>query len=81
MKFEIELESSKEDMVPSVSEVEFNFREREKITTDFIGMDGKLLDRKSGDTPSYRLKGGEMYVRAVVSYRGKKAWTQPVFVR
>ena len=52
-----------------------------KFTTEFIGRDGAVL-RKTGANPAvYRLKGGESYVRAVVTNSGgEKAWIQPVFV-
>ena len=53
-----------------------------KYTTDFIGKDGKLLERSVDNSPSYTLKPGEPYVRAkVTSSSGEVAWVQPVFAR
>jgi hypothetical protein len=50
--------------------------------TEFVGQDGAVLARRTGLAPSYRLQGGERYVRArVTGPRGRHAWTQPVFVR
>ena len=61
----------------------------EKFLTRFIGGKGRVLAEVAGLTPSYEMKGGEMYVRAVVTSTGapevasdefgfKRAWTQPV---
>jgi hypothetical protein len=61
----------------------------EKFVTRFIGGKGRVLAEVAGLTPSYEMKGGEMYVRAVVTSTGapevasdefgfKRAWTQPV---
>ena len=53
---------------------------RPKCTTDFIGADGKLLERSFSNNPSYTLRPGELYVRAkVTSSNGEMAWVQPVF--
>ena len=53
-----------------------------KYTTDFIGKDGKLLERSVDNNPSYTLKPGEPYVRAkVTSSLGEVAWVQPVFAQ
>lgn len=50
--------------------------------TRFIGPHGKLLAVENGRAPFYRFTGNESYVRAVVTDSdGRKAWTQPVFVR
>jgi hypothetical protein len=61
----------------------------EKFVTRFIGGKGRVLAEVAGLTPSYEMRGGEMYVRAVVTSTGapevasdefgfKRAWTQPV---
>jgi hypothetical protein len=66
----------------------------EEFTTRFVGVRrqgtaGELLAEVKGLTPSYALKPGERYVRAVVTSTGKpavpsdefptkRAWTQPV---
>lgn len=61
----------------------------EQFVTRFIGGKGRVLAEVAGLTPSYEMKGGEMYVRAVVTSTGapevasdefgfKRAWTQPV---
>jgi hypothetical protein len=61
----------------------------ERFVTRFIGGKGRVLAEVAGLTPSYEMKGGEMYVRAVVTSTGvpevasdefgfKRAWTQPV---
>ena len=52
----------------------------EKVTTYFIGPEGKVLGKSIEPTAVYRRKGSEAYVRArVESSTGAKAWTQPVF--
>ncbi len=49
--------------------------------TDFIGKDGMILSQVEGTEAVYRIRGDEGYVRAqVMSSRGFKAWTQPVFL-
>ena len=61
----------------------------ERFVTRFIGGKGRVLAEVAGLTPAYEMKGGEMYVRAVVTSTGapevasdefgfKRAWTQPV---
>ncbi len=53
-----------------------------KYTTEFIGKDGKLLQRSVDNNPSYTLKPEEPYVRAkVTSSLGEVAWVQPVFAQ
>jgi len=53
-----------------------------RFTTEFIGADGKVLDRTFDNPAEYRLKAGEAYVRARVSdSNGWQAWVQPVFAR
>ena len=52
----------------------------EKVTTYFIGPEGKVLGKSFEPTAVYRRKGSEAYVRArVESSTGASAWTQPVF--
>jgi hypothetical protein len=54
----------------------------EKITTYFIGPEGKVLAKSFESTAAFRFSGPEAYVRArVESSTGAKAWTQPVFLR
>jgi uncharacterized protein (TIGR03437 family) len=52
-------------------------------TIDFIGKNGRLLQRSPSTTGSpavYTFTGDEMYVRAkIVNAAGQTAWTQPVF--
>ncbi len=49
-------------------------------TTDFIGMDGKVLSQVHGVEAHYPIEGDEGYVRATVrASDGTRAWTQPVF--
>ncbi|HSS18591.1 MAG TPA: CehA/McbA family metallohydrolase [Pyrinomonadaceae bacterium] len=49
-------------------------------TIDFIGRNGQLLQRNTGDAAAYAFTGSEMYVRArIVNDAGQTAWTQPVF--
>lgn len=53
-----------------------------RYRTRFIGKAGRMLAEVPGLTPAYRLRGGEGYVRAVITdSNGAQAWTQPVFVR
>lgn len=49
-------------------------------TIDFIGKNGRLLQRSNDAQATYQFTGGEMYVRAkVTNAAGLAAWTQPVF--
>jgi hypothetical protein len=51
-----------------------------RFLTKFIGHGGTVLAEVPGLRPTYRLKGGESYVRAaVVDSNGARAWTQPLF--
>ncbi len=51
---------------------EFNFK--------FFGADGRLLKEVNEETATYRLKGGEKYVRVeVMNNAGRKLYTQPVY--
>jgi hypothetical protein len=51
-----------------------------RYTTRFIGEGGKVLAEVVGRSPQYRFRGGERYVRAVITDSdGRRAWTQPVF--
>jgi hypothetical protein len=50
-----------------------------RYLTEFIGQGGQVLARSTILKPSYRISGGEGYVRARVSdSSGRMAWTQPV---
>lgn len=52
----------------------------DRFRTEFVGKDGAILAVTHGTRPSYTFKGGEAYVRAVITDSdGRKAWTQPVF--
>jgi len=51
-------------------------------TTTFSGRNGAVLATSDGARAAYAIKGNEGYVRATVrSSTGKKAWTQPVFLK
>ena len=53
----------------------------ERITTEFIGAGGEVLDRQVGTDAAYRFTGSETYVRARLSDTGGCfAFTQPVFL-
>ncbi len=48
-------------------------------STAFLGRGGKVLCEQHGTEASYRIQGGEGYVRArVTSSWGARAWTQPI---
>lgn len=48
----------------------------------FIGKGGRLIEEVEGSSATYRVKGGEGYVRAkVIESNGAAAWTQPIMVR
>jgi hypothetical protein len=50
-----------------------------RYVTEFIGQNGRILERSTTLRPSYRITGSEGYVRARVSdSSGRMAWTQPV---
>jgi len=67
IKIEIEPESNRPDNVA-------------RYTTVFTGPDGRVLDRVEGNSAAYRPGKSDGYVRAtVLSSRGTRAWTQPVF--
>ena len=71
-----------QDLDISKSEIRITIlpRTNEKFRTYFIGAGGKTLHVSTDATPSYKLNGGETYVRArVESSYGDAAWTQPVF--
>ena len=60
--------------------IETKPRQTEKFRTYFIGSGGKVLKIDTDENPSYKMKGGEKYVRArVESSYGDVAWTQPVY--
>ena len=53
-----------------------------RFTTEFIGRGGRVLATVPGNSPRYAITGNEGYVRArITDSQGRKAWTQPVFVR
>lgn len=52
-----------------------------RYLTEFIGRNGRVLATSTTLRPSYRMTGGEGYVRARISdSSGRMAWTQPVRV-
>jgi hypothetical protein len=53
-----------------------------RYLTEFIGQGGQVLARNTTLRPSYRIAGGEGYVRARISdSSGRMAWTQPIRTR
>jgi predicted metal-dependent phosphoesterase TrpH len=55
-------------------------RTNEKFRTYFLGKGGKVLQISTDNNPTYKVAGGEGYVRArVESSYGDAAWTQPVY--
>ena len=53
-----------------------------RYQTLFIGSGGKVLQKTSGTTATYAVRGDEQYVRAkVIDSNGRVAWLQPLFVR
>ena len=53
-----------------------------KFTTEFIGRAGEVLKRTGANPATYKLSGGESYVRArIIDSMGYMAWVQPVFVK
>jgi hypothetical protein len=53
-----------------------------RYLTRFIGKGGRVLAEVPGVRPRYTIRGDEGYVRAVIiDSNGRKAWTQPVFVK
>jgi hypothetical protein len=53
-----------------------------RYLTEFIGRAGRVLARSTTPRPSYRIVGGEGYVRArIMDSSGRMAWTQPRIVR
>ena len=60
--------------------VEVETADWEKVTTYFIGKEGRVLGKSFDTNAVYRFTGSESYVRArVESSSGARAWTQPVF--
>jgi len=52
-----------------------------KYTTEFVGRAGEVLKRTGANPATYKLSGGESYVRArIIDSMGYMAWVQPVFV-
>jgi uncharacterized protein (TIGR03437 family) len=50
------------------------------MTIDFIGRNGQLLQRSTGNAAAYQFTGHEQYVRVkLVNGNGQAAWTQPVY--
>jgi hypothetical protein len=50
-----------------------------RFRTQFIGSSGRLLLESTGNPATYRIRGGEGYVRTkVIDSNGNAAWTQPV---
>ena len=59
-----------------------NARDDRRYRTTFIGRGGRVLAEVAGFDARYSIKGNEGYVRATVTdSNGRRAWTQPVFVR
>jgi hypothetical protein len=53
-----------------------------RYLTRFIGKGGRVLAELPGTRPRYAIRGDEGYVRAViVDSNGRRAWTQPFFVK
>lgn len=53
-----------------------------RFVTRFIGRGGRVLAEVPGLEARYRIRGGEGYVRAAVTdSNGRRAWTQPEWVR
>ena len=53
-----------------------------RYLTEFIGMNGRILAKTTTLRPSYRVAGGEGYVRArITDSSGRMAWTQPLRIR
>ena len=53
-----------------------------KYTTEFIGQEGKLLEKSFDNPAEYQLRAQDKYVRAKVSSsNGESAWVQPVFTQ
>jgi hypothetical protein len=51
-----------------------------RFTTRFVGAEGEVLAEAVGESPGYRFRGSERYVRAsIIDSDGRRAWTQPVF--
>jgi uncharacterized protein (TIGR03437 family) len=49
-------------------------------TIDFVGRNGQLLQRSTGNSASYQFTSHEQYVRVkLVNGFGQTAWTQPIF--
>ena len=54
----------------------------QNFVTTFIGSEGRELNQQSGHKATYKIQGGEGYVRARVdSSVGSRAWIQPVIVK
>ncbi|MBK8253462.1 MAG: hypothetical protein IPK82_12445 [Polyangiaceae bacterium] len=68
-----------------VTEKELAVTAAEKARVLFIGLEGAILadnEVPAGKEARYELRGGEVYVRAkVLGSDGRKAWTQPYWVK
>jgi hypothetical protein len=59
-----------------------NGSDDQRFTTEFIGRGGRVLGTVRGVEAPYTIRGNEGYVRArVTDSNGKRAWTQPIFIR
>jgi hypothetical protein len=73
-----------DDIVVEAQRIEVRIRKEQGAAyrTEFVGAGGQVLSRTTANPAAYRLAGGERYVRArVADSSGRRAWTQPVFVR
>lgn len=51
-------------------------------TIYFIGKNGNILKKKTGNSALYKIRGNELYVRAKITNKdGESAWTQPVSIK
>ena len=69
-------------MVRSNDRIEFTIDQKDSIgyTTEFIGGNGRVLERTGANPASYARPAGEPCLRAVVTdSNGLKAWLQPIF--
>ena len=68
-------------MVRSNDRIEFTIDQKDSTgyTTEFIGGNGRVLERTGANPASYARPSGEPYLRAVVTdSNGLKAWLQPI---
>jgi len=51
-----------------------------RYRTEFVGANGEVLAVDESNSPGYRLRDNDLYVRArVMASDGSQAWTQPLF--